>query len=433
MKIFGLNFGRKADLPLDDFLRRMEAAFETVAGVVVTPETCEESPTVQAIVNAISMHLVTLPVHVVRKTMDSAGRESKEQLPNHPVTRLLSRPNGWQTSANYWADAASVLVRYGRFIAVKARGVTGPIRELLPVVPSNASVQQDMALNVSVRVTQGGQQQVYALSQVHYVRSRASDFLTGDSPVMRARNAIALEIAAQRFGAEFFGNGAMPGLLFKFMAGVSGFTSLEQRNLFIDSFQSAYGQGKRFRGLVLPAGMDVADPVKVENDKAQFLETRKLQRNIIAGVFGVPPHLVGDLERGTFSNIEHQSQEFVEKVILPYVRMFEDAMERDLLTDEDRRSGVAIRFNMDAAIRADFKSRQEGLKVQREMGVISANDWREREGMNPIPEDQGGDIYWQQGPSGQNGGFAGNGDTAGNGTADSTGDPAAEDPEDATS
>lgn len=405
MKIFGFNLGRKADTSLEAVMRRLEAALETVAGVVVTPETCEESPTVQAIVNSISMHIVTLPVHVVRKTMDSKGRESKELLPSHPVARLLTRPNGWQTSANYWADAASVLVRYGRFVAIKQRGVTGPIRQLTPVVPSAVELTTDASLNVSVRIALGdGGQREYRMADVHYVRNRAHDFLTGDSPVMRARNAIALEIAAQRFGSEFFGNGAMPGLIFKFMAGVSGFTNDDQRRGFLESFQQAYGSGKRFRGLLLPAGIDVADPIKIENDKAQFLETRKLQRSVIAGAFGVPPHLVGDLEKGTFSNIEHQSQEFVQKVILPYVRMFEDAMERDLLTDEDRRSGVAVRFNMDAAIRADFKTRQEGLKVQREMGVISANDWREREGMNPIPPGQGGDTYWQQGPSGQNGG-----------------------------
>lgn len=412
MKLFGFNFGRKADLPLDVVLQRLESAMQTVAGVVVSPETCEESPTVQAIVNAISMHMVTLPVHVMQKSVDSSGRERKEVLPSHPVARLLAKPNSWQTSSSYWADAASVLVRYGRFVAVKARGVTGPIRELIPICPADAQFRMDDDYAVSVRVsTKAGGSREYPLSQVHHVRGRASDFLSGDSPVMRARDSIALEIAAQRFGAEFFGNGAMPGLLFKFMQGVGGFTNKEQRDAFLDSFNAAYGRGKRFRALLLPSGMDVADPVKVENDKAQFLETRKLQRNIIAGVFGVPPHLVGDLERGTFSNIEHQSQEFREKVMLPIARMFESAMERDLLTDDDRRGGIVIRFNMDASIRADFKNRQEGLKIQREMGVINADDWREREGMNPVPAGQGGDIYWQQGPSGQNG--RGNGAAAG--------------------
>jgi HK97 family phage portal protein len=403
VNIFGINFGRKSESTLDQVLRRLEAAFETGSGVVVTPENCEESPTVQAIVNAISSHIVTLPVHVYRKTMDSAGRESKELLPNHPVEKLLAAPNPWQTPANYWADAGSIIVRYGRFVAVKARGMTGPIRRLVPVNPGSVQLSQDAAsLEVTARVTlAGGGQNTYRLSELHYVRGRANDFLNGDSPVMKAREAIGLEIAAQRFGAEFFGNGAMPGLIFEYLEGIKGHLDKAQRDQFVESFQQAYGAKRRFRALVLPPGMKQSDAIRIENDKAQYLETRKLQRNIIAGAFGVPPHLVGDLERGTFSNIEHQSQEFTQKVVLPYIVTFEDAMERDLLTDEDRRSGVVIRFNMDASIRADFKTRQDGLKVQREMGVISANDWREREGMNPIPADQGGDIYWQQGPSGQ--------------------------------
>lgn len=408
MNIFGFHIGRSAPLQLkadqlDTILRRLEAAFETVAGIVVTPENCEEAPTVQAIVNSVVNAMVTLPPHVMLKGTDSAGRETKEKLPNHPVAKLLARPNGWQTNVDYIADASSTFVRYGRFIAIKARGVTGPIRELIPVNPGDAKPEQADDDSVVVRVhRRGSGMRDYPFAQVHYVRGRASDFLTGDSPVVKARNAIALEIAAQRFGAEFFGNGAIPGLIFQFMQGVKGFESPEQRQIFIDSFQQAFGAGKRFRGMVLPGGMEAKDPVKVENDKAQFLETRKLQRNVIAGAFGVPPHLVGDLERGTFTNIEHQSQEFKEKVVLPVCRSFEAAMERDLLTDDDRRAGVVIRFNLDGYVRADFKTQQEGLKLQREMGVINADEWRERIGMNPLPEGHGGETYWQQGPSGQN-------------------------------
>lgn len=402
MKLFGLTIQRKAEASLDDILRRLEGVFETASGIVVTPENCEESPTVQSIVNAISMHIVTLPVHVQRKTV-SDGRDRKETLPNHPVARLLSRPNEWQTASNYWSDLVSVLVRYGRYYAVKARGVTGPIRQLVPVHPGAVDLRQDSDLNVAARVTNhNGGQREYRLSELHHIRSRARDFLNGDSPVMQARDAIALEIAAQRFGSAFFGNGAMPGMVFEHDAGFKSMTQ-EQRELFLASVQQAYGRANRFKAMLLPAGIKTGDPVKVENDKAQFLETRKLQRSVIAGAFGVPPHLVGDLDRGTFSNIEHQSQEFQQKVILPYVQMIEDAMERDLLTDEDRRSGVCIRFNLDASLRADFKSRQEGLRIQREAGVISPNDWREREGMNPISVEQGGDTYWQQGPSGQTG------------------------------
>jgi hypothetical protein len=101
----------------------------------------------------------------------------------------------------------------------------------------------------------------------------------------------------------------------------------------------------------------------------------------------VPPHIAGDLERATFNNIEQQSLDIQISVILPYAMMFEAALERDLLTEDDRKNGVCIRFNMDAALRGDFKSRQDGLAIQRQWGIISANEWREREYMNPIDED----------------------------------------------
>jgi HK97 family phage portal protein len=397
VKLFGYTLFERKGASLDDLLNRMEAAMNTASGVVVTPENCEESPTVQAIVNAISMQISTLPVHVYMKTT-SGGREKKERLQSHPVEKLLSNPNAWQTSSAYWLDAASCMVRYGRFVAVKGRGVTGPIRYLKPIVPSNVQLEQDESMNVVARVTTGSGQREYPLSQMHYVRARSKDFLNGESPVNTAREAIALEIAAQRYGSAFFGNGAMPGLVFQFMDGVKGFTSKDQRDDFVNSFQRVYGSTGRFKAMLLPPGIAKPEAVGIENDKAQFLETRKMQRNVIAGAFGVPPHLVGDLERGTFSNIEHQSQEFVGKVILPYVQMFEDAMERDLLTSEDRRMGVIVRFNVDAGLRADFKSRQEGLRIQREAGVINPNEWREREGMNPRPN---GEDYWEQGPSGQ--------------------------------
>jgi phage portal protein BeeE len=174
----------------------------------------------------------------------------------------------------------------------------------------------------------------------------------------------------------------------------------EEEKAFIEDFQNAYSRKCRFKSMVVPFGMDV-DTLGVENEKAQFLQTRQYQRTVIAGAFGVPPHLVGDLSRGTFNNVEQQSLDFVINVVLPYARMLEAAMERSLLTPEDRRAGIIIRFNLDAALRGDFKSRQEGLNIQRQAGVINANDWREHEDMNPISEEDGGEEYWRKGPSGQ--------------------------------
>lgn len=403
MKIFGLNITResKQAISLDTFIQRLEAAYQTSSGISVTPENCMESPTVQAIVTAVSRRIATLPVHVLKK-VTSNNRVRKERQPNHPVERLLQRPNDWQSSTSYWFDSTSCLVRYGNFYAFKARGQTGPIRRLLPLQASAVDVTQDddWTVTYAARMADGSRRE-FPPSDIHHVRGPSRDFLKGDSPVKDVRESIALEIAAERMGSTVFGNNAAPGLVFKFMEGFAGFKTDEERQQFIEDFQAAYTGSRRHRALLLPSGLDVAQQTDIENEKAQFIETRKHQRNVIAGAFGVPPHLVGDLERGTFSNIEHQSLEFIQSVVLPYVRSFESAMERDLLTDEDRRQGVIIRFNLDGALRGDFKSRQEGLKIQREMGVICPNDWRENENMNPISEEDGGEEYWSQGPSGQ--------------------------------
>jgi HK97 family phage portal protein len=376
-----------------------ESQFETVIqrlrsaryGAIgeVTPDTCMQSPTVHAIVTAISRRIAVSPVHVYRKTTKN-GRDAKERIPNHPVARLLQYPNKWQSRSEYWLDAASTFVRYGRFYAWKSRGTTGPIRELLPISPREICVEQDRD-TWAIRYRRGAE--FLDSSKVHYVRGPARNFIEGDSPVNDVQTAIALEIAAEKFGATFFENGALPLLFFTFMQGSKGFQKPEDAKQFTDDFQSAFGGARRFRAMVGPQGLDKPTSIPIENDKAQFLETRKYQRTVIAGAFGVPPHLVGDLERATFNNVEQQDTDFTSNVIQPVTAAFEAAMERDLLTDEDVNSGVVIRFNLDSILRADFKSRQEGLQVQRRNGVINANEWREIERLNPISEEDGGEDY----------------------------------------
>jgi HK97 family phage portal protein len=429
MRLFGWEVTRPradAQMTLDQLIQRLDAMFATVSGISVTPESAMQAPTVQAIVQAVAGAISTLTVRVLQKTT-KAGRTSKEPLPNHPVDRLLLAPNDTEDRVTYWLDATSWLIRYGNHYAVKGRGITGPIRRLVSIPPGEVSIEQQQDRTLLYRI---GTEPKRTAAQMHHVRGAARNGWEGDSPVMDVREAIALEIAAERFGAAFFGNGALPLLIFKYAVGSQGHKSPAARQQFLDEFQSAFKSGKAFKGFLLPHGMDTPETVEINNDHAQFLDTRKLQRTIIAGAFGVPPHMVGDLERATFSNIEHQSLEFVQRVVLPKVRVFEGAMERDLLTPEDRAQGVIIRFNMDALLRGDFKSRQDGLNIQRQAGVINANEWREHEDMNPRT-DVGGEHYWDEGPSGQ--GAEPNKDPAadpeqpagnGNGDGNATGRPA---------
>ena len=393
MKLFGWELARieQKDAQFETVLQRIVAATQGLVGDV-TPENCMKSPTVNAIVTAISRRLSVSPIKLYRKTT-SEGLDSKEPLPSHPVAKLLAAPNEWQTRSSYWLDATSCLIRHGRFFAYKGRGVTGPIRFLQPIHPENVEILQNDAFRVQFKVTGQGAQTIYDASRIHYVRGAARDFLRGDSPVKDVAQSIQLEIAAEAFGASFFQNGALPLMIFKYAQGSKGFKTPEDERKFIEDFQAALGGSKRHRAMLLPFGVEAGDPVRIENDKAQMIESRRYQRTVIAGAFGVPPHLVGDLERATFNNVEQQDSDFTLNVVMPVAQQFEAAMEADLLTPEDRASGVIIRFNLDSILRADFKSRQEALRIQRDAGVISPNEWREIEGRNPISPDDGGDEY----------------------------------------
>lgn len=394
---------RKAagDVSLDTLIKRLEIAYETSSGVAVTPDNCEQSPTVKAIVTAVTRRFAVMPIHVYLKTT-SKGRDTKELQPSHPVERLLNKPNSWQARTSFWMDSVSWLLRYGNVYCFKAQGKTGPILRLIPLHPSTTYPKQDSSSwNVTYMATleNGGVREMEPWEVLH-VRLSARDGLKGDSPVMDVREAIALEIAAEKFGATFFGNGAMPGISFKYTEGSAGFKTDEERKAFLDEFQERFNRRGRFRAILPPKGLELGTPIPIENDKAQFIQLRQLQRTIIAGAFGVPPHLVGDLSKGTFNNVEQQGIGFKTDVILPLCRMFEAALERDLLTDDDRRRGIIIRFNPDGDLRGAFKERQEGLAIMRQNGVINANEWREEDGRNPRP-DEGGEEYYATGPSGQ--------------------------------
>lgn len=385
------------EITLNQFIERLKLAYQTGAGVSVNPENCMRSPTVHSIVTAISRRIAISPVGVFQVTVRN-GREFKERQRSHPLEMLLAKPNEWQDRNAYFLDAASALVRYGVYYSHKARGRTdmegrrGPTRILTPLVSDSVRVKPQEADPVFEVNFADGTFDTFDRQDIHWVRSGARDFRQADSPIMDVRESIALEIAAEQFGASFFGNGAIPLAYFKFMEGHLGFKDQADEDAFIDSFQEAFSKGNKFRGMLVPKGMEV-ELKDIDHEKTQFNQTMQAIRNRIAGAFGVPPHLVGDLERATFNNVEQQDKDFTINVILPYVRMFEAAMERDFLTAEQRRDGYVVRFDLNEVMRADFKSRQEGLKIQREAGAINANEWRAIEGRNPISEEDGGEDY----------------------------------------
>lgn len=133
-------------------------------------------------------------------------------------------------------------------------------------------------------------------------------------------------------------------------------------------------------------------PISISPNEAQFLETRKFQIDEIARIFRIPPHMVGDLEKSSFSNIEQQSLEFVKYTLEPWLMRWEQSINRALLSPNEK-STYFVKFNVDGLLRGDYQSRMSGYATARQNGWMSANDIRELENLDLIPAEEGGDLY----------------------------------------
>ena len=223
-------------------------------------------------------------------------------------------------------------------------------------------------------------------SDVLHIPGLGFDGLVGYSPIAMAKNAIGLAMATAEYGAKFFANGAAPGGVLEHPGTIKDPQKVK------DSWNAAYqGSTNSHRVAVLEEGMKYQQ-IGIPPEQAQFLETRKFQINEIARIFRVPPHMLADLEKSSFSNIEQQSLEFVKYTLDPWVVRWEQNMFRSLLTASEKLT-VFIKFNVDGLLRGDYVSRMSGYATARQNGWMSANDIRELENLDRIPVELGGDLY----------------------------------------
>jgi len=223
-------------------------------------------------------------------------------------------------------------------------------------------------------------------SDVLHIPGLGFDGLVGYSPIAMAKNAIGMAMACEEYGAKFFANGAAPGGVLEHPGTIKDPARVRE------SWQTTFGgSGNSNKIAVLEEGMKYT-PIGISPEQAQFLETRKFQINEIARIFRVPPHMLADLEKSSFSNIEQQSLEFVKYTLDPWVVRWEQSMCRALLSDSEKPT-VFIKFNVDGLLRGDYESRMSGYATARQNGWMSANDIRELENLDRIPPELGGDLY----------------------------------------
>ena len=222
-------------------------------------------------------------------------------------------------------------------------------------------------------------------SDVLHVPGLGFDGLVGYSPIAMAKNAIGLAIATEEYGAKFFANGATPGGILEYPGTVKNPEAVRE------SWTKGFSGNNSHKVAVLEEGMKYT-PISISPNEAQFLETRKFQIDEIARIFRVPPHMVGDLEKSSFSNIEQQSLEFVKYTLEPWIVRWEQSIFRSLLSRNEK-SSYFVKFNVDGLLRGDYASRMSGYATARQNGWMSANDIRELENLDRIPTEKGGDLY----------------------------------------
>lgn len=354
------------------------------AGKSVTPTTAMRLSAVYACVRVIAETIASLPLNVYEITPDGSRKAT-----DHPLYRLLhDEPNSEMTSFVWRETMLTHLLLWGNSYTQVIRSGRNGVLSLYPLLPDKMDVDRDSAGNLTYEYT-ASDGQTYSLTPVYdvlHIPGLGFDGVVGYSPIAMEKNAVGLGLATEEYGAKFFANGATPSGVLNHPGHVKDPKALRE------SWNAAYGGSSNAgKVAVLEEGMTYT-AVSVPNSDAQFLETRKFQLNEICRMFRVPPHMVGDLEHATFSNIEHQSISFAVHTIRPWLVRIEQALNRGLFTDKEK-GRFYVQFNMDGLMRGDYKSRMDGYAVARQNGWMSANDIRALENMNPIPAEQGGDDY----------------------------------------
>lgn len=363
----------------------------STSGKRVNERSAMQMTAVYSCVRILSEAIASLPLNVYRYNEEGG----KEKAYDHPLFRLLhDEPNPEMTSFIFRETLMTHLLLWGNAYAQIIRNGKGEIIALYPLMPDRMTVDRDKngklyytyRKNSEDAPTMEGCSVTLDPSDVLHIPGLGFDGLVGYSPIAMAKNAIGLAIAAEEYGSKFYANGAAPSGVLEHPG------TLKDPGRVRDSWNAAFGgSSNSHKVAVLEEGLKYT-PISISPNEAQFLETRKFQINEIARIFRVPPHMLADLEKSSFSNIEQQSLEFVKYTLDPWVIRWEQSLYRALLSEEEKRT-YFFKLNVEGLLRGDYASRMNGYATARQNGWMSTNDIRELEDMDRIPAELGGDLY----------------------------------------
>jgi HK97 family phage portal protein len=355
----------------------------TTSGKTVNERTAMQTTAVYACVRILAETIASLPLHTYKRI-----DKGKEKAVDHDLYYLLhDAPNSEMTSFIFRETMMSHLLLWGNSYSQILRDGRNKVKALYPLMPDKVTVDRTKTGEIYYIYNKEGEYYPLRNDQVLHIPGLGFDGLIGYSPIAMAKNAIGMSIATEEYGSKFFSNGANPSGVLEH-PGV-----IKDPKRVRESWNAVYqGSSNAHKVAVLEEGMAFKS-IGIPPDQAQFLDTRKFQIEEICRIFRVPPHLVANLERATFSNIEHQSISFVVHTIRPWLIRIEQAIHKALLSEGEKRT-YFVSFVADGLLRGDYKTRMEGYAVGIQNGFLSPNDVRSLENMNSIEH---GDVYAMNG------------------------------------
>jgi HK97 family phage portal protein len=377
MGLFGKLVERRGDSianPSNSMVSFLTGGLQSYTGKVVTEGNALTFSGVLACVNVISDTVASIPLFLYEKNQDTRTKAR-----DHPLYGLLhDQPNPEMTSASFRAMMQVHLLLWGNAYAEIQWGNDGYPKALWPLNPSTTVMEREQGtkkIRYRVSIPNGKQVLLPAENVLHLV-GLTLDGIQGISPIGLAREAIGLGLSAEEFGSRFFGNNATPGGVLEHPKALG---KDAQGNLRESWNEMHKGLENSHRIAILEEGMQYKQ-IGIPQKDAQFLETRKFQLEEIARIYRVPQHLIGILDKATFSNIEHQDISFVKHTIRPWLVRWEQSMVRSLLTSIERKR-YSIEFNVDGLLRGDINTRYKGYHFAINDGWMSGNDVRKLENM----------------------------------------------------
>jgi len=365
------------------FSGRQQKAWQPIAilpGGGISTSTADPALAISACwacVRAISDPISFLPLHLYRRLADG----SRQRAQDHPLYTLLhDSPNPDQSALDFRHYMQMSVLLHGNGFCEIIRAPRGRVIALRPIHPDQVSVRRDDAGKLIYRVSGTDR----PASEIFHLRG-PGDGIVGQSIISLARRSFALAGAMEEYGQRFFQSG---GRLPYILRHPAGFKNPQDLEAFRAAWDAAYSNpDNAHRPIVLTGGIEYQQ-IGIKPEDAQFLTSRKFQISEIARWFRVPLHLLGELDRATFSNIEHQSLEFVQHCLLYWARNWEMAIHRQLLSSAERKEYYA-EFDFSALLRGDYEGRTKGYSALLDRGVLTVNEVRRLENLDAVAD---GDV-----------------------------------------